>query len=273
MAEPIARWYGGKKLLAARIIDRIDAIPHDCYAEPFVGMGGVFLRRRRWAFAEVINDLNGNIVNLFRVMQHHPDELIRQFEWPLYSRAEFERLVSIPPDTLTDIQRAARFVEIQSMSYSGHIAPTKKQWAATAVRSGRSGRRRTPQRQARMRRLITAAHRRLMDVYIEQLPWAEFVKRYDRPRTLFYIDPPYWGHEAAYGKGLFERGDFVRMAELLRSLQGKFLLTIGDQPEVREMFDWASIDVLRTSYMAGHRQSGSKRSGDLLIFGGGGCDG
>ena len=48
-------------------------------------MGGVFLRRRRRAFSEVINDLNGDIVNLFRVMRHHPGELIRQFEWPLYA--------------------------------------------------------------------------------------------------------------------------------------------------------------------------------------------
>ena len=62
-----------------------------------------------------------------------------------------------------------------------------------------------------MRRLITAAHRWLQGVHIDCRDWAEFVKRWDRPFTLFYIDPPFWGHEADYGKGLFERDDFARM--------------------------------------------------------------
>ena len=119
--EPIAPWLGDKRLLARRIIERIDAIPHRCYAEPFVGMGGVFLRRTRKPKTEAINDRNGEIVNLFRITREHPDELARQFRWCLSSRMEFRRLLEVPPETLTDIQRAARFAFLQRLAFGGRL--------------------------------------------------------------------------------------------------------------------------------------------------------
>ena len=79
-AEPLARWLGGKRILAKRIIARLEAIPHRCYAEPFVGMGGVFFRRKQRPKSEILNDINGEIVNLFRIVREHPDELTRQFD-------------------------------------------------------------------------------------------------------------------------------------------------------------------------------------------------
>ena len=74
-AEPLVPWVGGKRLLAKRIAARIETVPHDCYAEPFVGMGGVFLRRPRRPRTEIVNDINGEIVNLFRIVREHPGEL------------------------------------------------------------------------------------------------------------------------------------------------------------------------------------------------------
>ena len=71
---------------------------------------------------------------------------------------------------------------------------------------------------------------------MECLAWATFIRRYDKPFALFYIDPPYWGHETDYGKGLFEREDFGRMAELLSGLKGRFILSLNGGPEVRELF-------------------------------------
>ena len=67
-AEPIAGIIGGKRLLARHIAKRIEAVRHRCYAEPFVGMGGVFLRRARRPLVEAINDVNGDIANLFRIV-------------------------------------------------------------------------------------------------------------------------------------------------------------------------------------------------------------
>ena len=256
-ARPIAPWLGGKRLLAARIIERIEAIPHRCYAEPFVGMGTVFLRRARRPQAEALNDINGEIVNLFRIVREHPDELERQFRWALASRREFRRLVATPPETLTDVQRAARFAYLQRLAFAGRTGGTSANFSAYYPAKFRAG---------QMPRLIRAAHRRLQRVQIDCLPWAEFVRRYDRPFTLFYIDPPYWGHEADYGKGVFARDDFARMAELLAGLKGRFILSLNDRPEVRELFAGFEIESVTTRYSA--NWSAAKRQvGELLISG------
>ena len=85
---------------------------------------------------------------------------------------------------------------------------------------------------------------------------------YDRPETLFYLDPPYWGCETDYGPG-FERGDFARLADLLSGLQGRFILSLNDVPEVRELFAWAKIDAIETTYTIG--QNKGKKAGELVI--------
>ena len=261
-AEPIAPWFGGKKHLAKRIAARIEATPHKCYAEPFVGMGGVFLRRRARPKSEILNDRNGEIVNLFRITREHPAELAKQFEWTLSSRQEYARLVAVPPQTLTDVQRAARFAFLQQMMFGGKPATM-----ATPGTMGPSVYHKAKVRPARMRRLISAAHRRLEGVHVECLDWAVFIRRYDRPFTLFYIDPPYWGHENDYGRGIFERGDFARMAELLGQIRGRFILSLNDRPEVRELFRGFEIEQVETRYSANARST--RRVGELLISGGG----
>ena len=181
-AEPLAPWFGGKKILAKRIIERIESIPHRCYAEPFVGMGGVILRRASRPKSEIINDLNGDIVNLFRVVREHPAELSRQFRWVLSSRQEFARWVAVDPDTLTDVQRAARFAYLQRLSFGG-----KPAHEASPGQMGPSTHNPARLTAERMFQLIEAAHRRLQRVHIECLNWDVFVRRYDRPevRELF----------------------------------------------------------------------------------------
>ena len=257
-AEPVAPWLGGKRILAKRIIERIDAIPHKCYAEPFVGMGGVILRRASRPKSEIVNDLNGDIVNLFRVMREHPDELVRQFDWVVSSRAEFVRLLRVPTDTLTDIQRAARFAYIQRHTFGGEAATT-----ATPGQMAPSVHNPSRLRSSRMKRLISAVHTRLQGVHVECMEWDAFIRRYDRPFTLFYIDPPYWGHETDYGKGLFARDDFARMAKILAGLKGRFILSINDRPEVRETFAGFDVVEVTTRYTASGLAA--KRVTELLV--------
>ena len=257
-AEPLAPWLGGKRYLARTIIEHIETIPHRCYAEPFLGMGGVFLRRTQRPKSEVINDVNGEIVNLFRVVREHPDELARQFRWALAAREEFKRLLSTAPETLTDIQRAARFTYLQRLSFGGK--------PVTGITPGHMGfsaqqpARLTPER---MRRLIAAAHKRLQGVQVECLDWAAFITRYDRPFTLFYIDPPYWGHERDYGQGLFSREDFTRMAALLSKLKGRFILSLNDRPEVRDLFEGFEMQAVTTRYSVNAKST--RRAKELLI--------
>ena len=257
-ALPIAPWLGGKRSLAKRIIARIEAVPHRCYAEPFVGMGGVFLRRRLRPKSEIINDINGEVVNLFRIVREHADELSSQFMWTIEARSEFVRWLETPPATLTDIQRAARFAYIQRLSFGGDPATkaTAGQYAPSVHNSSRFSSR-------RMQLLIAAAHRRLQGTHVECMEWDAFIRRYDRPFTLFYIDPPYWGHEADYGRGVFAREDFARMAELLRGLKGRFILSLNDRPEVRQTFDGFDFQEVSLRYTANARAM--KQAAELLI--------
>ena len=112
----------------------------------------------------------------------------------------------------------------------------------------------------RLRRL----HERLAGVVIENLDWLACISRYDRPGTVFYLDPPYWNSEGDYGAGLFIQGDFQRMSDKLQALSGKFLLSINDTPEIREIFAWADIEAVQTTYsIAGGEHSAP--AAELLI--------
>ncbi len=93
-------------------------------------------------------------------------------------------------------------------------------------------------------------HDRLDGVVFESLSWEALIPRYDTTETLFYLDPPYWGGENDYGKLMFEPADFQRMADALRAIEGHFILSINDVPEVREIFTGFHFEEVRLKYTA-----------------------
>jgi DNA adenine methylase len=97
-------------------------------------------------------------------------------------------------------------------------------------------------------RLLEEIHERLAGVVIECLPWHEFLERYDAPSTLFYLDPPYWGSEGDYGSGVFRRPDFIKLAAHLAAIAGRFMLSVNDVPETREIFARFSVEQVQTRY-------------------------
>lgn len=255
---PVAPYIGGKKNLAKRICALIAATPHRLYAEPFVGMGGIFLRRRFRPKSEVINDRNREVANLFRVVQRHYVPFLEMMRFQITTRAEFERLVKTPADTLTDLERAARFLYLQRTGFGGKVAGT----AVFGV---------SPDRPARfdvtkVGPMLEDLHARLVDVTIECLDFGDFLQRYDRAHTLFYLDPPYWGSESDYGKELFSRADFERLRDVLRGLKGRFMMSLNDVPEVRELFGEFDIEAVDTTYSIA--KAGNKRVGEVIIRGG-----
>jgi DNA adenine methylase len=253
--DPPAAWIGGKRHLARRICAALAATPHAAYAEPFIGMGGVFLRRRVRPPVEIINDISGEIVTLFRVLQRFPEALMGELRWRPAMRAEFDRLKETRGCDLLDIERAARFLYLQTLAFGGKVAGQNFGTATDQPHNFDLQR-----IEKRVRRL----HDRLGGVVIENLDWIDFIGRYDRPGTLFYLDPPYWGSEGDYGAGLFSRADFQRMADRLEATEGMFLLSINDRPEIREMFAWADIEGVMTTYsLAGGERSAP--AAELLI--------
>ncbi|MGV1829730.1 DNA adenine methylase [Agrobacterium vitis] len=237
--QPPAAWIGGKRSLAPRLVKMIEAMPHQTYAEPFVGMGGVFFRRRNAPRTEVINDRSGEVVNLFRILQRHYPQFMDTLKFQITSRREFERLKACDPATLTDLERAARFIYLQKLTFGGKVAG--QTFGVQHEGSARFN-------LTRLAPLLEDVHERLSGVVIENLDWLAFINRYDRPGVLFYLDPPYFGCEDDYGKALFERDQFEVLAGRLKGLQGRFILSINDLPEIREIFEGFPVEVAELSY-------------------------
>lgn len=254
--KPVAPWQGGKRALAARIADRLEAIPHVRYVEPFVGMGGVFFRRRRRPAMEVINDINSDVVTLFRILQRHYQQFLDVLKWQVCSRAEFERLSRVDPDTLTDLERAARFLYLQRAAFGGKVA--KQTFGIDFQQGARFD-------LTKIVPMLEDVHERLCGVVIERMPYAACLARYDsRPGSLFYLDPPYWDCTDDYGRDIFSQEDFGRLAELLAGLQGRFILSLNDTPEVRRLFARFQIEAVELHYGVGGGQRPAK---EVLISG------
>jgi len=251
-AAPVALWMGGKKALHQKIIERIDRIDHSVYVEPFAGMGGVFLRRTWRPKLEVMNDLNGEIVDLFRILQRHYPQFLDMLRFQVASRKEFERLRKTDPATLTDLERAARFIYLQRLAFGGQV-------------SGVFGvaRDRSRFRLSALEPPLDAAHSRLEAVVFENLDWAEIVRRYDGPETLFYLDPPYFGGENDYGKGMFDRQQFEVMRDTLAGISGAFILSINDTAEIRELFGRFHLDEVELKYTVSKGEATAAR--ELLV--------
>ncbi|AOH83607.1 DNA methyltransferase [Sphingomonas panacis] len=251
---PAAGYIGGKRNLVKRLVPLIDATPHDSYAEPFVGMGGIFLKRRRRPRAEYINDVSGDVATFFRVLQEHYAYVIDMLRFRVASRAEFERLKALPAERLTDLQRAVRFLYLQRLAFGGKVEGRNfgvdpRQGARFNVN--------------RLEPLLADIHDRLAGVVIEQLDYGEFIRRYDTPGTLFYLDPPYWGCETDYGQDVFGRTDFERLAAQLATIKGRFLLSINDTPGVRATFAGFRMREFETTYTVG--AGAGRKAAELLI--------
>lgn len=246
------RWIGGKSQLAKDIIPRIP--PHTCYCEVFGGAAWVLFKKPE-SKVEVLNDINSNLVKLYRVVKHHRDEFIRSCSLVPISRTEFNRFLAEPPDSSTDILGAVRYYYIVRTCFGARVnRPTFG--TSTTTRSGFNPR--------RIKADLTLAERRLAQVMIENLPYADLIKLYDRKDPLFYVDPPYFGCENYYGKGIFAREDFTKLRDILAEIKGRFILSINDAPEIRGIFKQFRIVEVPTRYSVGVKKS--KPVVELLVM-------
>lgn len=245
-------YFGGKSRLAKTIISKFPE--HQCYVEVFAGAANVFFAKEAKG-TEVINDLDRDLITLYRAVQHHPEELHRQFKYALVARDEFERLMQVNPDTLTDIQRAARYLYLQRMCFGGRSRGRTFGTSTTGI----------PRLNLfTLQRLLEEAWIRLGHVMIECLDFRDLIPRYDREYTLFFLDPPYWNFNC-YGHNFVEQ-DFLDLAEVLAGIKGRFLMTINDTPEVREIFERFVIEEVGLKYSMSKKEgSRSQVRTELLI--------
>lgn len=253
MTNPIFPWMGGKRRLADRLIPLFP--PHECYVEVFAGGAALFFLRPQPAPVEVLNDLNGDIVSLYRVVQNHLEEFVRQFKWALSSRQIFEWQKATRAETLTDIQRAARFYYLQHHAFAGKV-------------SGQSFGTGTTQPSINLMRIeesLSAAWQRLAGTYVEHLPWLACAEKYDRAHTFHYMDPPYW-QTAGYGLEFgFEQ--YEQMAEFMRRCKGRVMVSINDHPDIRRVFEGFHFEQLDIRYSTTNKREGSAEvTGELVIM-------
>jgi DNA adenine methylase len=245
---------GGKSLLAKTIIPKIPK--HRCYVEVFAGAAWLMFKKdESLSKVEVINDINKDLVTLYRVVKHHLEEFVRYFRWCLIARDEFARLRKEDADTLTDIQRSARFYYLLKAGFASKIvSPT---FSVSPTRSPRIN-------LLRIEEELSEVHLRLANVYIENRPYQDIFKRLDRSDTFFYVDPPYYGYEKYYGSNVFGRNDFENLRDILKSIKGKFAFSINDVEPIRDLFRGFQIEKVKTSYTAAGADK-KKKVEELLI--------
>jgi len=249
--SPIIPWLGGKRRLADKLIPLFP--PHECYVEVFAGGAALYFLRPMPAQTEVLNDINGDLVNLYRVVQHHLEEFVRQFKWALSSRQIFKWQQLTDPATLTDIQRAARFYYLQQHAFGGKVDGQTFGTATTGPAINL----------CRIEENLSAAHLRLSGTYVENLPWQEVMRRYDRPHSFFYCDPPYWQTEG-YGVNFgFEQ--YQELAAFMRTCKGKVMVSINDHPDIRDCFDGFHMETLGIKYAVAIVHGEAQTSRELVI--------
>lgn len=221
VTRPVLRWHGGKFLLAPWIIEHFPA--HRVYVEPFGGAASVLLRKPR-AYAEIYNDLDGTVVNLFRVLRDPgaAEQLISALRLTPFSRAEFDLAFQLVDDPV----EAARRLVIRSFMGFGSNAQrrTRNGFRANCNRSG------TPPASdwANYPEALSATVARFARVVIENRPALEVMAQQDSAETLFYVDPPYLPETRdAGGDYAFELtpDDHLELLAALAKLKGMVVLS------------------------------------------------
>ena len=228
-------WVGGKKALRDQILARFP-LNYKRYIEVFGGGGWVLFHKPPGRDFEVYNDFNGNLVNLYRCVREHPDELREELMFMLNSRQDFEYMKHMlhSKAVLPDIRRAAYYYSLIRYSYASSVDSFGSQ----------------PHSMWRNFPLIYAASKRLQNVVVENKDCVKLIQQYDRPESFFYCDPPYYETEGYYEGGGFGRDDHARLAEALITMQGRFLLSYNDCPQIRELYDLPGIYIEGTTRLS-----------------------
>lgn len=220
-------WIGGKKLLRNRILETFpEQGTFTRYIEVFGGAGWVLFSSERHAKIEVYNDVNGNLVNLFRCTKYHPEALQKELEFILMSREQFfDAKEQMEIQSLTDIQRAARFYILIKESFGSDLR-------SFGVR---------PKNMENAIDYISTVSERLNTVVIENQDFERILKTYDKKDALFYLDPPYFKTERYY-PDRFMSEDHMRLKKALDKIKGRFLLSYNDCGYIRELYSGYSIE-------------------------------
>ncbi|CAM3001118.1 DNA adenine methylase [Hathewaya histolytica] len=247
LKPPIPRM-GGKSKLRKTIIEMIPE--HTCYIELFFGAGWVYFGKEP-SKVEVINDIDRELINLFKMIKYHAPEIERMLEYEFSGRDIFEEYKNCSIGYLTEIQRSIRFLYLISQSFAGkgnHYG---------------YGTNTKPSPQVFYTGVLGDLKERLRNTYVENLSFEKIIEKYDREHSFFFCDPPYF-ETTGYGNEFGEK-EHLLLRDKLISLKGKFLLTINDHSQVREWYKDFNIKETEVNYSVSREQKARGKYKELII--------
>jgi DNA adenine methylase len=248
------RWQGGKRLLAKTILDLLAT--HHAYIETCCGGAAVFWAKpREISTCEILNDGDGDLVNFYWMLHKRGRGLAREVDCMPYSRVWFAQMMASKPRST--FGRAARFWYLNRVGFGA-----RRRGATYGVQATRPA----AVLPAKMLDDLDATVERLRGVMFESVDVCRLLDLYDKPLTLFYVDPPYWGTAQGY-VCQFGDADHERLAAALGRIRGRWLLSYNDCPRVRQLYAGRSMRQVSTRYTAGCNSStgGVSHASELLI--------
>ena len=253
LSSPL-KWVGGKSKLRAEVIALLPS-DAECYAEIFAGAAWVLFGKPLHP-VEVINDANGDLANLWRVLKWRPAELLERVHQNLYSREMFMQLRQQRPDGSDEMALAEWLYLLIQMSFGADVSRTQ------SAAFGFWNKSRGDLFLNKSLEQFAPAKERLRGVFIENSDFADCIRRYDQPRTIFFCDPPYL-ETCGYAKE-FTLTDHERLADVLRGIQGRFLMTVNDHPVIRKLYD--GMNFVETSEARAKARASEGRKAAPILF-------
>jgi DNA adenine methylase len=251
--RPILRWPGGKSRMLKHVLPMIP--PHVCYCEPFAGGLAVLLAKER-SQVEVVNDLNGDLVALYRNLQFHLPAVMEEVKWMFASRRNLYDFIKQPG--LTELQRASRFLLVNRTSFGGGM----KSFGVAKTPGGGVGFDRKV-----VGELLAKAHERLDGVVVENLSYERCLENYDSKDTFHFIDPPYLNAPTKAYNG-FSEAQMRELRKRVGRLKGKWIVTVDDSPLNRELFSDCELRAVSSqNRLCNNRTHSHVRFGELIITG------
>lgn len=244
---PISRM-GGKSKLRKHIIEIMPE--HKCYVELFFGAGWVYFGKDK-SKVEVINDIDKELINLFKMIKYHSPEIERLLEYEFTGRDIFEEYKNYTLEHLTEIHRAVRFLYLINNSFASK--GNNFGYATSKV----------PNQKIFLTDYLHKIKERLSNTYVENLSFEKMIEKYDREETLFFADPPYF-QTSGYGNEFGEK-EHILLRDKLKQLKGKFILTINDHDFIRELYKDFNIEEVKVNYSVSRSLSARGEYAELII--------
>jgi DNA adenine methylase len=246
-------WPGGKRALTPVLLALTPK--HRVYVEVFAGSAKLLFSKPESDF-EVLNDINGDVTNFFRICKHRTAELTELLELECIHAGRFRELQAQQPQD--ELERALQFAYLTWYSFGGKGAHFAQACAGQgAVRKPLT----------RVRELLAGVAKRLASVQIETQDWSTILRRYDSPETFFYLDPPYVEYQENSRYAPMDAERRAAMFAALAQLQGRFLLSFDDHAEIRaaaELHGFALREETVTYTLAGGSNN-RKKAPELLV--------